>query len=414
MEYSTEISVDLRQMVLAIESAISLVGMNDTNHGKRVGYIALQMASRLDYSEEEKQFIFDLGLLHDCGVSSDSVHAHLANQFDWERSDEHCRIGYDLLKDFSPLKLLALPILYHHTPWKDLKNLKIPESDKKLANMIFLADRVDVTAAAYYGPNVLMYTDTIRSAVSSKVDEYFDPELMDVLMAVSSPEAFWLSLEDRHINRFVWDMAGRGYEKMLDMDNLKYLARIFSYIVDQKSPFTAEHSYGVAALSRHLAEVFGLSEFETDKVEVAAYLHDVGKLHVPDSILEKPGPLTDLERSVINQHSYETYEILRPITGLEEIAKWAAYHHDNCVGTGYPFHPSQTDFSLPARIIAVSDVFQALVQDRPYRSGMPVDKVVSILKEMAEDGKLDRTVVGVAVGDARQCYEVSRGKPPVI
>ncbi|WP_243544191.1 HD-GYP domain-containing protein [Pseudodesulfovibrio tunisiensis] len=410
MPQQAEMQIDLRQMILAIEAAVSLVGMNDTNHGKRVGYIALQLAHHLDFTKEDKADIFELGLIHDCGVSSDSIHTHLVNQFDWEGASQHCEIGYNLLKNFKPLSHLALPILHHHTRWDAFDSIDIPAKARQLANLIFLADRVDVTSASFYGQNVLLHADHIRESIIQKKDTYFSTELVDCFLDISGPEAFWISLEDRHINRFAWDMAHLGHEKPMDMQDLKELARIFSYIVDQKSPFTAQHSTGVAHLCRYLAQQLAMAPDVVDKLEVAGYLHDIGKLHVPDNILDKPGPLSTVERSVINQHSYETYEILRPIKGLEDIAKWAAFHHESCIGnTGYPFHPPRLELSEPARIVAVADVFQALVQDRPYRSGMPVEKVVAILKDMGDQGKLDRSIVRVAVDNAEECFAMARG-----
>ena len=410
MSKASEILVDLSEMVVAIEHAVDLVGMNDTNHGKRVGYIAMQIADFLGFSPEEKLFVFELGLLHDCGVSSDSVHNYLVKEFDWEESSKHCEIGYNLLKDFQPLSALAVPIRYHHAHWNKLKTMDISDKDKRLANLTYLSDRVDASSARYYGREILLHKAEIDKVISDKKDKYFDPELVEAFLSVSGPEAFWISLEDRHINRFAWETSNQRHAEKLNLQDLKQLARIFSYIVDQKSPFTAQHSYGVARLARALAGKLDFQADELDIIEVAGYLHDIGKLHVPDSILEKPGPLSTFERSVMNQHSYETYEILKPIKGLEEIAKYAAYHHENCIGTGYPFHLSTSEIPLPAKIIAVSDVFQALVQDRPYRKGMNVDQVVKIIKEMADDSKLDRDVVDMAVRDSEQCFMIARGE----
>ncbi|WP_319778399.1 HD domain-containing phosphohydrolase [Maridesulfovibrio sp.] len=408
MDYSETISVDLRQMVLAIENAVSLVGMNDTNHGKRVGYIALQMAKALNFSDENLFFIYELGLLHDCGVSSDTVHSYLANLFDWEQSGLHCRIGHDLLAYFEPLKKMAIPILYHHTPWEELQHAETTIFDKRVANLIFIADRIDITAAPYYEKNILLHIETIKKSIAEKSNTYFNPEFVKTFLDISQAEAFWLSLEDRHIEKFAWEMGSLESTKIISLADLKQLAKIFSYIIDQKSSFTVQHSYGVANLSRHIAIKYGLPDIVVDKIEIAAYLHDIGKLHIPDNILEKKGPLSPTERAIINQHSYETFEILRPVTGLEEIALWAAYHHENDIGTGYPFHPEKGKIPLPARIIAVADVFQALLQDRPYRKGMSLEQSLSILTKMKNESRLDSTIVSLVEDDALKCRELAK------
>jgi len=93
---------------------------------------------------------------------------------------------------------------------------------------------------------------------------------------------------------------------------------------------------------------------------------------------------------------------------LEDIARWAAYHHERLNGTGYPFHPSEKELSIEARIIAVADTFQALAQDRPYRSGMELNQVLKILDEFVEKGKLDRSIVNHAKKHAPKCYAIAK------
>ncbi|HIJ27516.1 MAG: HD domain-containing protein [Gammaproteobacteria bacterium] len=136
----------------------------------------------------------------------------------------------------------------------------------------------------------------------------------------------------------------------------------------------------------------------------------IARLRIPDHILDKPGALTEFERSIMNQHSYETFEILRHIDGLEEIPHWAAFHHEGINGTGYPFHPAERDLSIEARIIAVADIFQALVQDRPYRAGMKIDQVMAILDEFVEGGKVDPSIVEIIRKDQQHCFQIARGE----
>lgn len=407
MSSYSELQIDLRQMILAIETAVSLVGMNDTNHGKRVGYIASQITHQLDFSDEAIQYSFELGLLHDCGVSTEQMHANLVNHFDWNDADIHCKIGYRLLNDFEPLSKFAVPILYHHTPWKELSELTVSPQDALMANLIFLSDRIDVMAATHYETDILLARKEIVKTISSYAGTYFEASLVEAFTQIETSEAFWIALENRHITRYTWDMGQLKSSHTLTIPQLKQLSLILAYVVDQKSPFTAQHSIKVSHLAHYLASIYGLPTERCEKIEVAGLLHDLGKLHTPDRILEKPGPLNEIEQSIMKQHSYETYEILRHIDGLEEIAQWAAFHHEGLNGAGYPFHPNKKELSIEARIIAVADIFQALVQDGPYRDGMPLVEVSNILDAFANNGKLDPEIVILAKLHKETCFNIA-------
>ena len=410
MNQHAELNIDLRQMILAIETAVSLVGMNDTNHGKRVGFIASQLGHKLGLSDQDIQYAFDLGLLHDCGVSTEQMHTELVNHFDWTDAHTHCEIGYHLLKDFEPLSQFAKPIRYHHTHWNELGEKKLSVHDARMANLVFLADRIDVLATPHYKTDILLARDEIATSIENCAGSYFDPAFIKPFRLLSRSEAFWIALEDRHITRYTWDMGQVESQQPLSYPQLRQLSLIMSYVVDQKSPFTAQHSIRVATLARYLGECYGLSTVQCAKIEIAGLLHDLGKLHTPDKILEKPGPLSDIERSIMNQHSFETYEILRHIKGLNEVATWAAYHHEGIDGAGYPFHPQPQDLSTEARIIAVADIFQALVQDRPYRNGMSLNKVLDILNDMTAKGRLDASIVELAHQNGEQSYQIAKGE----
>ena len=407
---TSDLTIDLRQMIIAIETAVSFVGMNDINHGKRVGYIAGQLGHHLGFSDEDIQFAFELGLLHDCGVSTEQMHSNLVNHFDWEDAHIHCDIGYQLLKNFAPLAAYAIPIYYHHTPWQQLVETRVSRRDGRMANLIFLSDRIDILAASHYKNDILVARKEIARSINSYGGSYFDLTLVDAFNAVEQSEAFWISLEDRHVTRYVWNMGLTQSNTPLTLEQLRHLSLILAYIVDQKSPFTAQHSLLVASLASYIAKTYGLSEAQCEKIEVAGLLHDLGKLHTPDHILAKPAPLSAIERSIMNQHSYETYEILRHIKGLGDIAEWAAYHHEGLNGVGYPFHPSAAKLSIEARIIAVADIFQAVVQDRPYRDGRTLNETIKILEDMTRNGKLDEEIVSLVKQHAVACFRIASGE----
>lgn len=398
---SDGIHVDLREVIYALSDALDLVGVDDVGHGKRVGIMAAASASALELGDSEATFMFDLGMLHDIGVSSTSTHRSLVAEFDWSGSQLHCEIGHELLRDFAPLAALAEPVRYHHTRWEVLAAK--PSLEPKVAeraNLIHLVDRVDALAGAHLASGeLLMHTATIRQTIARHAGSYFSPRLVEAFLTASESEAFWLQLEPRGIQSVQQDMLARGELCTATMPELKQLALIFSRIVDAKSPFTAEHSLGVARLSRFLAERMQVSPHNCDKLEIAGLLHDLGKLRVADEILDKPGALDARERSAINAHSFETFQILRHIDGFEEIARWAAYHHEEPDGSGYPFRLIGATLPLEARILRVADIFQAMAQNRPYRAGLKAEELLVFLRKLTADGRVDGTIVEVAAQD---------------
>ncbi|WP_421173062.1 HD domain-containing phosphohydrolase [Aeromonas sp. 601115] len=392
---SCSLQVDLRQVVYALSASLDLVGIGDVAHGKRVGIMAAECGRVLGLDTAECCLLFELGVLHDIGVSSTITHHHLVSEFDWESSQRHCEVGYQLLKDFRLLAPLALPIRYHHTHWHLLREMAdVDPQVARQANLIFLVDRCDALAAPFYGDgSLLMHTHEIRARLQDCRDEFFATDLLDGFLQACRSEAFWLQLEARAINDYMHEMLRQRESCITDNGELKALARIFSGIVDAKSPFTMTHSLGVSRLSRALAERLGVSSVHCDMLEIAGLLHDLGKLRVPDEILDKPAGLTPEERAIINTHSFETYQILRHIEGFEEIACWAAYHHEEPDGEGYPFHLPASAMALEARILRVADIFQAMVQDRPYRRGLPARDALAFMHQLAAQGRVDPVVV---------------------
>jgi len=145
----------------------------------------------------------------------------------------------------------------------------------------------------------------------------------------------------------------------------------------------------VTACASELAGLLNFSPADSRLVKVAGKLHDVGKLAIPNAILEKPGRLTKEEFAVIKSHVYHTYTTLRAIAGLEDVADWAAFHHERLDGKGYPFRNGAEGLDIGARLMAVADVFTALAEDRPYREGMSGSEVRKILVDMVDKRHID-------------------------
>ena len=395
--------IDLQQAVVALSDALDLVGVDALYHGKRVGYMMLAGYSQIEHELSENQ-IFQLGLLHDVGVSSTKVHRHLISELEWPGAEEHCFVGAERLGRFLPLAPLAPYVLYHHSTWEKLIEQGVTEKTATLANWIFLTDRVDTLAAGHYQSNILDAKHSIIQTISKYEGSLFKPELVKLFLQLSKSDAFWLSQEQSHINYFVTSRSQADDLIVLDLVALKELASIFAEIVDCKSRFTHQHSMGVARLSRYLAAHFGLEEEICNKIEIAGLLHDLGKLQTPDEVLDKPDSLSGTERHRINHHSFETFAMLKKIVGFEDIARWASYHHERLDGSGYPFQMKSNQLDLEARIVIVADVFQALAQERPYRKGLKIGQIGKTLLKLANQQKLDLEVVSWVVQHMDECY----------
>lgn len=175
-------------------------------------------------------------------------------------------------------------------------------------------------------------------------------------------------------------LDAEAHEETPDIDRL---ASAFADVVDAKSPFTGSHSQRVAAIAERTALRLGLPERDIVDVRRAGLLHDLGKLGVPNTILDKPGRLDAAEFEVIRRHPELTLRILSPVSAFAAVAEIAACHHERLDGRGYFRGMTERELALGARVVAVADVFEALTAERPYRAAMAPDAALAIMREEA-------------------------------
>lgn len=161
------------------------------------------------------------------------------------------------------------------------------------------------------------------------------------------------------------------------------MVRALVSAIEAKDEYTRGHSERVALYGRRLAEEIGLGEDYCERLYLTGLLHDVGKIGVRDAVLRKPGPLTDEEFEEIKQHPDKGWSILQDLEPLSYVLPGVLHHHENQNGRGYPDGLIGESIPLDGRILAVADAFDAMTSDRPYRSGMPVEKAEAILKDGA-------------------------------
>jgi len=398
--------INLHEVIYSLSDALDLVGVTHIHHGKRVAYMAAELGKQMGWSGSRLDDLFQAAILHDAGVSKTHIHSRLT-QLEWEDELDHCNIGARLLASCPILARLQDVVRYHHTHWSVLKDMDLPMETKLSANCIYLVDRTDILTLMSLkdNSNILLGKQATRQTILDRSGDWFCPELVDAFMKITQSEAFWFRLESEHVSDYAATWIAHDQSREIAFHDLRSLIRIFSVIVDAKSHFTREHSDGVARLSRYLGEQFHLPERSCEMLELAGLLHDLGKLRVPDELLEKPGALTPEEYTTVQRHSFDTFNILKTIHGLGDVALWAAQHHERVDGSGYPYHVAQEAVSLEARMIAVADVYQALAQRRPYRGPMTPEDILTVLKEQAANGKLDQDVVNCVAENLAACHQ---------
>lgn len=181
----------------------------------------------------------------------------------------------------------------------------------------------------------------------------------------------------------------------------------FNQLLDLKDISTGVHSTRLAEWALRVARKLDMPEECLYQVEVAALLHDVGKIGVPDAILKKAAPLTPEERAVINRHPEYSWSILRLFSGLEEASLYALHHHESVDGTGYPAGLKADDIPLASRIVSVIDAYDAMVSHRCYRKGLPHEEAVRRLLASSGtqfDAEVVRTFIPIAEQEAGDVF----------
>ena len=232
-----------------------------------------------------------------------------------------------------------------------------------------------------------------RAEVRQRAGSWFDPQLVDAFERVAESGAFWSMLRSEHIGAAVAALEPAARIVPVDEDYLDDIAAAFGQVVDSKSPYTSGHSERVALYTDMIGEAMGLSLERRRWLKRGALLHDVGKLGVSNSVLDKAGKLDTDEWLAVQLHAGYTEKILSRIDAFAELAIVAAAHHERLDGKGYPHGLLAEAISLETRIITTADIFDAITADRPYRGPIPIPKALDIMAE----------TVGTAI-DA-QCFE---------
>ena len=181
----------------------------------------------------------------------------------------------------------------------------------------------------------------------------------------------------------------------------------FNQLLDLKDLNTGVHSTRLAEWAIRVARALNIPEEHMYQVEVAALLHDIGKVGVPDAILKKPGPLTAEERALMNKHPEYSWSILRLLPGLEQASLYALHHHESVDGSGYPAHLKGADIPLVSRIVCVIDAYDAMISHRCYRKGLGHEEAARRLRASSGtqfDAEVVQVFLPIAEAEAGEVF----------
>lgn len=358
------------------------------HHSRKVAYISLNIGRVMNLSDEEIKDLYALSLLHDNGLTLAALKLKKLDLI--ESLHEHCTEGEKNLEFFPLYKRRENVILYHHEDYDGTGLFKISGEDIPIfSQIIHLADSLDRNfnlprLKSNEREEVIVYASKNKNIL-------FSPIVVDIFLSISHKERFWLDLSFYNITEVLNRIAPQIiYE--YSWEDIIPISETFMNIIDSKSKFTCNHSKGISEKIRIMSDYYNFVTEKKLKLYIAANLHDLGKLYLPNAILEKPDKLNAFEFSEIKRHTYYTKLALDKIGGFEDISSWAANHHEKLNGKGYPESLCADELDFESRLLGVIDIYQALTEERPYRRGLSHKETMKIIYSMANGGFIDNQI----------------------
>lgn len=416
--------VSFAEILSSLSVALDMVEGQPEGHAVRTCFLAMRLADELGMSVEEKTQLYFAAIVKDAGCSSNSarIHAMFGGEefpnkrdvkfIDWTSTAESLKFAFShtepqgtiaqklrrmisnagqpgkvmdlvtearctagaeiaLMLGFDHSVSRAVLALDEHWDGRGSPRHLQCEEIPLFARILCLCQTMEVFASAY-GPTAAYLM------MRERCGKWFDPELCRAMEGFENEVPFWARhqtmLESATCTLEMPEAASAASDADIDQ-----VCQAFAQIIDAKSTFTGEHSTRVTRYAVDMGEAFGMDADRLSTLKRAALLHDIGKLGVSNSILDKPGKLSDDEFHSVRRHPALTWHILSRINGFDRITEIAAAHHEKLDGTGYHMGLSAEQIDLDMRILATADVFDALTARRPYRDAMPVHNALIIM-----------------------------------
>lgn len=381
-------NLSISDVASMVQRALNCVDPRLVDHGLRVATLFDAMLE-VDgsCSEKRRRAAYIVALFHDVGAYRTEEIDRLVS-FETEGVWEHSMYGYLFFRELSPLFDYAELVLYHHMPYDQYAGQD--PAVWFLASALHVADRMDVLMLEHPEADAVEVKRLMKQARTG----LFSPRALELLIeadrrfdVISLLRGGVISPDPSHV---VADPSGTGSAaSYLDM---------LVHIIDFRSRHTVTHTVTTAWVAYELALRLLNDTRAAAHIYASALVHDVGKIGIPLSILEKPGRLDADEMAVMRTHVELTEQILSGCVD-ERMVRAAVRHHEKLDGSGYPKGLSGEELTMPDRIIAVADIVSALVGTRSYKQAYSKDKVLELLAEQGAAGKIDTEVVSMMARD---------------
>ncbi len=395
-------TISLRELAVPLIKSIDSFNYLLKSHHRRTAVISYYVGSKMGLSQNQMIDLVIAAALHDIGALSVQERDMLIQQ-DVENPFPHCLMGYKMLSSFETFKNIAQIIKHHHI--KYLLAETVEDEVLLQSHIIHLADRVDIKIST--DKFILTQKSEVVDAITSKCGTIFHPDVCDNFVDVAKADIFWIDINnmttEQLFNKIDFDTTHE-----LTVKEIMDFALTVSRIIDFRSKFTATHSYTVGHLASSVGKMFNLGEDMCNKLLVAGYFHDIGKIGIDTSFIEKPGPLTSEEFDQVKLHCYYSGQILDELNTsdwFKDIVNWAKHHHEKLDGTGYPFAIGGDEIDMGTKIIAYSDIISALMEKRPYRDGLDIQTTLDLIEEDVAQ-KIDPEMFPVLIANRDKIVEI--------
>jgi HD-GYP domain-containing protein (c-di-GMP phosphodiesterase class II) len=369
-----------------IRKTLGIINQKIMNHGEITGYILYKMMeyentyTEQHYTEQELVDYTMIGILHDIGLYKEE---NVKNVSDYETKNlwPHSVYGFLFLKYLSPMGDKAEVVLYHHLDYNRMG--LIDSRYLHLIQLLSLADKMD----------------TFLHVKEEKLPPDYFVRYRDIKFSGAALDLFQKAEERYGITANLVNgkyreelnvlLAKRAFSEQYKRGFLEMLV----YTIDFRSEHTVVHTLATVNFAEQLGRLSRLSGKDLRDLHYGALLHDLGKIAIPLNILESNGRLSDDEMKIMKAHVRITEMILEGVVD-DDVLQIAVRHHEKLDGTGYHKGLTAKDLTLPQQIIAVADILSALYGKRSYKEAFSKEKILSIMKSDADNGKINATVVG--------------------